>query len=122
MRYHRERLKAKLLEQAEAEIEALLDWHEQTHQPNLSQIEQKVLEIRQRLSEQMALGLIESQASRRPVPGPACPQCGYEMRYKGQKHKQLETWVGHVDLERGYYHCSACQEGLFPPGPTTGVE
>lgn len=116
MKSNRAYLKAKLMAQAEAEIEALLDWHERMERPTLSEMEEAVLAIRQRLSEAMALTVIEDQETKRPVPGPACPECGREMSYKGEKGLSLETWVGELRLARGYYHCPTCQVGLFPPG------
>ena len=63
-------IKVALMQKAEAVIDELLDWHVETDQPNLTQVEGKVLELRQRLSEQMAETVIEQQAAVRPVPGP----------------------------------------------------
>ena len=115
----REAMKAELMKKAEAVIDELLDWHLETEQPNLSQVEGKVLELRQRLSEQMAITVIENQEAVRPVPGPSCSGCGREMRYKDMKPKSVLSWVGELKLERGYYYCDQCRTGLFPPGPTT---
>jgi hypothetical protein len=116
MKSKRAELKAKLMAQAEAEIETFLDWHERTQEPTLSEIEEVVLAIRGRLSEGLALRVIEEQERRQPVPGPACPECGREMSSKGEKKTTVETWVGVLRLGRGYYHCSTCKVGLFPPG------
>jgi hypothetical protein len=111
-------IKAELMKKAEAVIDELLDWHEGSNQPNLTQVEGKVLELRQRLSEQMAITVIENQAAVRPVPGPSCAGCGAEMRYKDMKAKTVLSWVGELKLERGYYYCDQCRTGLFPPGST----
>lgn len=115
----KEAMKTKLMKAAEAVIDELLAWHLETDQPNLSQVEEKVLELRQRLSEQMASTVIENQPAVRPVPGPRCQGCGEEMRYKGLKKNTVSSWVGAVELERGYYYCARCRTGLFPPGPPT---
>ena len=112
-------IKAELMKKAEAVIDELLDWHQATDKPNLTQVEGKVLELRQRLSEQMAATVIEQQATVRPVPGPSCAGCGVEMRYKGMKEKTVLSWVGELKLERGYYYCDQCRTGLFPPGRPT---
>lgn len=112
-------LKAKLMKEAERAIDDLLDWHLSTGEPNLGQVEEKVLELRQSLSEQMSQTVIEAQAAVRPVPGPSCEQCGAEMRYKGQKALQVSSWVGDLQLDRGYYYCEQCRIGLFPPRSTT---
>ena len=111
----REHRRVRLMKQAENLIDELLDWTDSTPEPNLTQIEGLVLKLRQRFSEEMAREVIEAQEAKQPVPGPSCPTCGQEMRYKGQKGIEPRTWVGEVKIERGYYHCSACKEGFFPP-------
>ena len=108
--------KARLMKEAESVINELLDWSDATAKPNLSQIESVVLELRKRLSEEMAREVIESQEAKQPAVGPPCPKCGEEMTYKGQKEVTPQTWVGDVEIERGYYHCKICKVGFFPPG------
>jgi len=115
MRSSSEQRKARLMRQAEAVIDKLLDWSESTSEPNLTQIEAMVLRLRKRLSEQMALEVIDAQEARQPVLGPQCPACQQEMRYKGQKEVTVESWVGDLSIERGYYYCPDCKIGLFPP-------
>jgi hypothetical protein len=115
----RKEMKAKLMKEAEAVIDELLDWHMETDKPNLTQVEGKVLELRQRLSEQMSETVLENQAAVRPVPGPVCAGCGCEMRYKGMKENRVQSWVGELKLDRGYYYCDQCRAGLFPPGSPT---
>jgi len=112
----REMRKARLIARAEQLISELLKWSEETEQPNLSQVEDKVLELRERFGQELAREVIEEQEAARPVPGPACPQCGREMGYKGQKAIAPQTWVGKVPVKRGYYYCKDCKAGLFPPG------
>lgn len=115
----KEAMKAKLMKEAEGVIDELLAWHVETDKPNLTQVEGKVLELRQRMSEHMSETVIENQASVRPVPGPECAGCGAEMRYKGMKENRVVSWVGELKLDRGYYYCDQCRTGLFPPGQTT---
>ena len=115
----REAIKAQLMQQAELLIDELLDWHEQTAQPNLTAIEEVVLKLRQSLGEQMALAVIDNQDAKRTAPGPHCPQCQREMHYKDMKGDTVESRVGSLPLERGYYYCEYCRTGLFPPGSAT---
>ena len=110
------KLKAELMAEAEGVIDELVEWTAETPAPTLTQIEDIVLKLRQRLSERMALAVIEAQATVRPVPGPSCPSCGREMHYKDLKANTVESQVGPLPLERGYYYCATCQSGLFPPG------
>jgi uncharacterized protein with PIN domain len=111
-----EERKVRLMKRAEGLIDELLDWSERTAEPNLTQIEEIVLDLRQQFSEEMAQEVIEAQEAKQPVPGPRCPICGEEMRYKGQKKIEPQSWVGDLKIERGYYYCPECKEGLFPPG------
>jgi predicted nucleic acid-binding Zn-ribbon protein len=112
----RAEIKAGLMKEAEKVIDDLLDWSEETAEPNLTQIEGIVLKLRQGLSEKMAQGVAAGQEAVRPVPGPSCKGCRKEMRYKGMLPKTVSSWVGEVRLERGYYYCDHCKSGLFPPG------
>ena len=100
--------------QAEGVIDELVAWAAETPAPTLTQIEDIVLKLRQRLSERMALAVIEAQETVRPVPGPSCPTCGREMLYKDMKTNTVESQVGPLPLERSYYYCVTCHSGLFP--------
>lgn len=70
MSMSRAEIRAKLLAEAEQAIDELRDWTDQALRPNLAQIENAVLRMRRHLSE---------QAAHRPVPGPLCPTCQWEM-------------------------------------------
>ena len=118
MKSSREEKKARLMKAAEEVIDKLLDWSETAPESNLTQIEIVVGRLRKALGEQMALEVINAQEAKLPVPGPRCPECQQEMRYKGQKGVTVESWVGDLTIERGYYHCPDCKVGLFPPRPT----
>jgi len=115
MKHTRAELRSKLQADAEVAIEELLDWVDERPAPTLTEIEDKILKLRQRLSEQMALGVIEAQEATRPVPGPTCPGCQREMHYKAMKDNTVESRVGSLPLVRGYYYCQTCREGVFPP-------
>ena len=116
MKRKRRESKGKLMKEAEKVIDELLAWEEEVERPNLSQIEEVVLELRERLSQKMAESVIGGQETVNPVPGPRCPECGAEMRYKGFKRKGVTSWVGQLELERAYYYCKKCRVGDFPPG------
>lgn len=119
MKRTREERRAALEAKAKELIEELMEWSEETDRPNLTQIEDEILKLRQTLSESMLETVIEDQESRRPVPGPKCAQCGKEMQLKGDKSRQVTSRVGETKLVRGHYYCSHCQESVFPPGSTT---
>ena len=112
----KQELKTQLMKEAEAVIDELLDWHLKTSEPNLGQVEEKVLGLRQRLSEQMSQAVIANQEAVRPVPGPVCEGCGQGMAYWGRRKKRLLTKAGPIEVERDYYYCGGCGRGVFPPG------
>ncbi len=123
----RAEMRAELQQKADALIDELLDWNEQTHEPTLTQIEDIVLKLRQRLGEQMAATMVDAQASVESVPGPQCPTCGQEMHSKAVKDKRVASRVGSLGVHRVYYYCETCRQGFFPPGPSapdsaSGVE
>jgi hypothetical protein len=119
MNKSRAETKVELMQQAEAIIDELLDWQVDNEQPSFSQVEAKVLELREKLSVHMTRVTLEGQAAVRPVPGPRCPGCQREMRYKDMKDNTISSWVGQILIRRAYYYCAPCQRGLFPPGSTT---
>jgi hypothetical protein len=116
MRRTEEQIKAELLAEAQAVIEELVRWERQAGAPNLTEMEDKVLALRQRLGQRFLEVVIEDQEARQPVTPPRCPTCGAELRYKGQKATAIESRLGGVAVERGYYYCAHCESGLFPPG------
>ena len=121
MRHNRDQVKATLLAEAEVMIEELLEWDENTPTPTLTQLEDVLLKLRQRLSERMAEVVLREQEATRPVPGPLCPTCHQEMGYKGMKEVTVEGRVGLLRLERSYHYCNRCKSGLFPPRSATAA-
>jgi hypothetical protein len=66
----RAEIQAKLLAEAERTIDESLDWTDQTPHPNLTQIENAVLKMRQQYSAQAAQAVLVAKEAQRPVPGP----------------------------------------------------
>jgi len=119
MKLSRAQKRAKLEEAATELIERLLDWDEENEAPNLSEIEDEVLELRRRFGQELAETVVEGQESHQPAGNPICTECGEEMRSKGKKRKGVESRVGSLEVERGYYYCRRCKRGIFPPGQAT---
>lgn len=119
MKLSRAQKRAKLETAAAEMIESLLDWDEKNRAPNLTEIEDEVLLLRQRFGQVLAETVVEGQELQQPAENPVCPDCGEEMRSKGKKRKGVESRAGSLDVERGYYYCPRCKQGLFPPGQTT---
>lgn len=120
-----EQRKAALWREAEEATTQLLqeavEWQAEHTDATWDELETEVLELRQRFGAQLARVLAQQRAEMQPVPGPHCPECGEEMHYKGQKERQVVSMLGEIPLERGYYYCSACKRGVFPPGSGAGT-
>jgi hypothetical protein len=116
MKHTRKQKEEKLLAEARSMIEEFLDWEEKADKPNLTQIEDVVLRLRERMGGRMAEVALADQDAKQPVEAPKCPTCGEAMRYKGQKGTDAATRIGRLDIDRGHYYCARCQSGLFPPG------
>ena len=119
MKKNQEKLKADFMVKAEELCDQLMEWDAHTSKPDMTQIEEIVLQLRQRLGEQMAQAVIARQENRQPAERISCPQCGDELEPKGQKGTHIESWVGSLRVERSYYYCSGCGEGFFPSGSAT---
>lgn len=107
--------KALLLQQADALIEQMLDWSEKTPKPNLTQIEDIALALRQQFGVALSQDELATQAHAGAVELPACPHCGKAMRPKGPKLKTVLARVGELQLKRSHFYCPTCERGLFPP-------
>jgi transposase len=89
-------------------------WSEAHPGATWDELEKEVLKARQRFGERLMQRLVEEREEVHPVPGPRCPQCGQEMRYKGEKQRHIASSLGETQLKRGYYYCSKCKTGVFP--------
>jgi uncharacterized protein with PIN domain len=119
MKKSREQIKAAFMVEAEELFDELMEWDEQTREPDLTQIEEKILELRKRFGEQLAQQVILRQEERQPAARVICPRCGGEMDPKGLKGNRVETRIGNLEIARAYYYCPRCKQGLFPPGSAT---
>ncbi|MBO9337362.1 MAG: hypothetical protein J7464_01445 [Chloroflexus sp.] len=116
MKRTREQKRAALLAQVGALIDEFLDWEEGAERPNLTEIEDAVLKVRERFGRVLAESAIEEQEAQQPAEAPMCPSCGKRLRYKGWKGLDIESRLGLIEVERGYYSCACCHSGFFPPG------
>ena len=44
----------------------------------------------------------------------SCIDCGNPAQYRGRHAKTFESVLGPLQLERAYYHCTACESGFCP--------
>jgi len=115
MKKNREKLEAEFLAEAKELFDELMAWEDETPEPDLTQIEEIILKLRERFGEQMAQKISEQQEKRQPAEREYSPRCGGKMVNKGAKGNQVESRIGPLKIERDYYYCPACEQGIFPP-------
>ena len=116
MKRNQDKLKAEFLAEAEELYDQLMAWEAEHERPNLTQIEDIILALRERFGEQLAEKVLLRQEQRQPAERVWCSKCGDEMKSKGLKGNQVESRVGALKIEREHYYCPRCQAGIFPPG------
>jgi len=115
-------LKAYLMAQAEAMIDAVLARKPNTEDITLSDIEQLAIGGGRAFREAVLRSLAEDSSRSERREAVCCPECGRAMHYKGKRNKDVVTEAGELRVERDYYYCPACQHGLFPPGSEMAIE
>jgi hypothetical protein len=108
-------LRARLLANAEAAITKTLAERKPAAKATLADIEQAARSAGQQIELAIATALAEAGAAELAA-RPNCPQCQAKMKYKGKRRRRIVTESGEVEVERAYYHCAACGQGIFPPG------
>ena len=116
MKKNEEELRAEFLEEAEALFDEMLKWDKETEKPDLTQIEDLILGLREQFGVGLAAKLLQRQEQRQPAEKVSCPSCGEQMQDKGQKGNRIESRIGRLEIERGHYYCPECRQGFFPPG------
>ena len=114
MKRTRSELKASLLAEIEDELDKALDWQEKAESPNLTAFENQVLSIRNSIGLRVLREVIRDEE--KEMAGERhCPRCKKPMQRKGKRPQVIETRLGTLELEREYFYCKTCQEGIFPP-------
>jgi len=111
-----------LQEEVSAELERFVAWDEAKPSCTFGEIEEQAMAVGRAVSRAMMKWAVveeEAKAQRGPAsPEPRCKVCEKRMRYGGRKKREMESKVGQMEIERGYYHCVTCGAGFFPPGWT----
>lgn len=108
-------LEARLRAKAETAITKALAERELPAEASLADIERVALQAGREIEQAIAQALAEESAAELPA-WPTCPQCGRKLKSKGKRRRRIVTEAGEVEVERTYYHCAACGQGISPPG------
>lgn len=110
----KKQVKEAVMRAVEEQVDELMEWLESTPAPNLSQIEEQVLRLREVVSKKTTEAVLEGEGARDPVAA-CCPQCGAAAMNKGLKKLGIESSCASVGVERSYWYCPSCKKGFFPP-------
>jgi len=103
-----------------AELERFVAWDEAEPICTFGEIEEQALAVGRAMTRAlMKWAVVEEEAKaqrEQATPEPTCKVCKKRMRDGGRKKREIESKVGQMEIERGYYHCVTCGAGFFPPG------
>ena len=114
-RQSRTQARQAFLDQAAPVWDDLTSWSDAHPDAPLSDIEQELTRLRRRLVGEMLDLHFRRGDGGVQVDPPRCVECGQPMRDKGEVEKAVQTTEGAVTLNRAYYACEGCGQGLFPP-------
>ena len=90
------------------------EWRKRHPQASFDEIAEAVSQERKQLMGGL-IGELAMEESER-VFDRICPECGGRLQNKGKKRRDVLHREGEVTIERDYYYCPACKQGVFPPG------
>ncbi len=117
----RAQLRRQLHEQFDHWLDTLEE-HVKEAKPTLEQLTRAVGEVRQELTGQLTMALIEQRyRAEQEQSHTPCPQCGWQVAARGVVTRKVETLVGEVELARPYFYCVPCGQGFAPLDTALGV-
>ncbi len=121
MKRNHSEIKSSLLAQIADELDDALDWQEKADHPNLTEFENQVLSIQKSIGMRVLQEVLKDEEGDLPSEI-LCSTCKAPMQCKGKRPQKIETRLGTLELEREYFYCVTCREGIFPPNRTiTGI-
>jgi uncharacterized protein with PIN domain len=101
-------------EEAERMHQRVNEWRRANPAASFDEIAEVVSQERKRLMGGL-IGELATQESPTAFDR-ICPECGGALENKGKKKREVLHREADVKLERDYYYCPACKQGIFPPG------
>lgn len=109
----KEELEARLMAEAQAAIRRMLAEREKEEDLTMTEIERLARTVGQAMMQDISQELVAEESQRHAMRD--CPTCGQKMRNKGKKERDIISETGTIRVERTYYYCEHCREGVFPP-------
>jgi len=102
------------MKEIEALVDKMLNEKPGPSEIDLKDIEKAAVKTGEQIRQAIAQHLLEEAEE---TPGEIhCPNCGKRLGMKDYRSREVVTEAGEVKLNRTYYYCEECQQGIFPPG------
>jgi YgiT-type zinc finger domain-containing protein len=113
MPHEHEELEKQLRAKAEEAIGKLLEKLPNKSELTMTDIENLVGEMGHEVTQSATEAIAQREQSEPSEM--ICEACQVRMRKRGKRKKRVVTKRGEIELERQYYVCPQCGEGVFPP-------
>ncbi|MBL7066215.1 MAG: ISKra4 family transposase [Anaerolineae bacterium] len=105
-------------------LTGLFQWsndEETDHPPTAVEIEDKIREWIRQIGEDTQALVLGGMDRYRHKGKQCCPQCGEAVYWERYEPRNYITTLGEMQLERAYYHHSACHRGWVPMDERLGI-
>lgn len=109
-----------VLEEARAELAALLEWVATAEGLDLAAAERAVRDGVAAVGARLLAAGLAARGTGKAGPREPCP-CGGAAAFAGYRPKQVQTLVGWVGIRRAYYWCRTCGRGACPLDAALGL-
>ncbi len=114
----------KMTEAFRQQLSTLYEWsngEEAGYEPMAVEIEDKIREWIQQIGEDTQVLVLEGMDRNRRKGKQSCPECGEGVYWRGYEPRHYITSLGEMQLERAYYHHSACHCRWVPLDERLGL-
>jgi hypothetical protein len=116
-----EEVKRRLLAEAEKAIDRVIADRPTAQTMRLRDVEGLAVRVGAEMSASTQEVLSEEVSQSYREQRQACPECGGQMRRRGEHVRHITTEAGSSPLERTYYECTGCGYHFFPSGRSVGT-
>ncbi|MBF6614776.1 MAG: ISKra4 family transposase [Chloroflexi bacterium] len=117
-------LLASIVQEFEGLVKQLWVYAQRNPDADFSSLEQRAQQLRSECfasALEAAAELHRTRVEEEWLLGKVDCECGQRPQYKGKQRRTIQTWVGSVTLERGYFYCKECRTGRYPLDEALGI-